>query len=176
MQNPYITERLATQHQHQLREQARTHSLAKARPGRSPWASVNDRIAKPCSTGSYFQTKSFHIAKEVVMNHIHFVRRAASVVVAICSSLLGFVLFAPSAFALMVNFRTYANGRAPTLAGTQSAVPQPHPTIVHTVVTGGMAGWLITLIAVGAALVAATVAVRIDRARAARRGVTVSAA
>ena len=110
------------------------------------------------------------------MKHIHFVRRTASVVLAICSSLLGFALFSPSAFALMVNFRTYANGRAPTLAGTQSAVPQPHPTIVHTVVTGGMAGWLITLIAVGAALLAATVAVLMDRARAAHRNMTVSAA
>jgi hypothetical protein len=39
-----------------------------------------------------------------------------------------------------------------------------------------MAGWLITLIAIGAALFTATVAVRIDRARTARRGLTVSAA
>ena len=37
------------------------------------------------------------------------------------------------------------------------------------VVTGGMAGWQITLIALGAALVAATAAVVLDRARAARR-------
>ena len=34
-----------------------------------------------------------------------------------------------------------------------------------------MAGWQITLIAVGAALVAATAAVLLDRARAARRSV-----
>ena len=34
---------------------------------------------------------------------------------------------------------------------------------------GGMAGWQITLIALGAALVAATAAVPLDRARAARR-------
>ena len=176
MQNPYFTEGLAAEHRRQLLEEARTGSLAKARSGRSPWASVNDRIAKPRSTGSYFQTKSSHIAKEVVMKHIHLVRRTASVVVAICSGLLGFVLFAPSAFALMVNFRTYANGRAPSPAGTQSAVSQPHPTVVHTVVTGGMAGWLITLIAVGAALLAATVAVSMDRARGARRGLTGSAA
>ncbi len=109
------------------------------------------------------------------MNHSHFVRRTASVVVSICSTLLGFALFAPSAFALMVGFRTYANGRAPSPAGTLPAVPQPHPTIVHTVVTGGMAGWLITLIAVGAALLAATVAVFMDRARAANRRLTVPA-
>ena len=109
------------------------------------------------------------------MNHRHFVRRTASVALAICSSLLSFVLLAPSAFALMVNFPTYANGRAPSMAGAEPAVPQPHPTIVHTVVTGGMAGWLITLIAVGAALLAATVAVLTDRTRAAHRRLTVSA-
>ena len=109
------------------------------------------------------------------MQHIHFVRRTASVVVAICSSLLSFALFAPSAFALMVNFPSYANGRAPSPAGTQPAVSQPHPTVVHTVVTSGMAGWLITLIAVGAALLAATVAVFMDRARAAHRRLTVPA-
>jgi hypothetical protein len=43
----------------------------------------------------------------------------------------------------------------------------PAPPVL--VISGGMAGWLITLIAVGAALVAATVAVRLDRARDARR-------
>jgi hypothetical protein len=150
MQNPYITERLAAGHQRQLLQEALTRS-------------------------SYFQTGSSHIAKEVVMNHSHFVRRTVSVVLAICSSLLSFVLLAPSAFALMVNFPTYANGRAPSLVGTQPAVPQPHAAIVRTILTGGMPGWLITLIAVGAALLAAAVAVFMDRARAAHRRLTVSA-
>jgi hypothetical protein len=109
------------------------------------------------------------------MHHIHFARRTASVVVAICSSLLGFALFAPSAFALMVNFRSYANGRAPAPMGTRPAVLQSGLTVVHTVVTSGMAGWLITLIAVGAALLAATVAVFMDRARASHRSLPVSA-
>ncbi len=96
------------------------------------------------------------------MNHIHFVRRTASVVLAICSGLLSFALFAPSAFALIPGYE-------PSLARTQPAVSQPHPTVAHAVVTTGMAGWLITLIAVGAALLAATVAVFVDRARAAHR-------
>jgi hypothetical protein len=151
MQNPYITEALAAEHRRQLLGEARTRS-------------------------SYFQTKSSHTAKEVVMKHIHFVRRTASVVVAICSGLLSSVLFAPSAFGLMVGFRTYANGRAPSATAIQSAVPQPRPAVVHTVFTGGMAGWLVTLIAVGAALLAATVAVLTDRARAAHRGLRASAA
>ncbi len=110
------------------------------------------------------------------MKHIHFVRRTSSVVLAISSSLLSFALFSPPAFALMVNFRSYADGGAPSPVGRRSAVSQPGLTAVHTVVTGGMAGWLITLIAIGAALFTATVAVLMDRARAAHRRLTVAAA
>ncbi len=109
------------------------------------------------------------------MKHIHVVRRTASAVFAIFTSFLGFAIFAPSSFALMVNFRTYANGRIPSPTGAGQPVP-PDPTVVHTVITGGMAGWLITLIAIGAALFTATIAVMMDRARVARRRLTVSAA
>jgi hypothetical protein len=42
-------------------------------------------------------------------------------------------------------------------------------TTVRVIATGGMPGWQITLIAAVAALAAATVAVLIDRARAARK-------
>ena len=58
------------------------------------------------------------------------------------------------------------------------APPDPNPPwvvpppAVHTVVTGGMPGWQIALIAVGAALAAAVTAVLWDRARAARRHAT----
>jgi hypothetical protein len=69
---------------------------------------------------------------------------------------------------------------APALA----TVPPPDPdgtTVVpplatHTVVTGGMPGWQITFIAIGAALFAAVVAVLADRAWVARRRVSTSAA
>jgi hypothetical protein len=40
---------------------------------------------------------------------------------------------------------------------------------VHTVVVGGMPGWQIVLIALGAAATAAIVAVLLDRTRAARQ-------
>jgi hypothetical protein len=66
------------------------------------------------------------------------------------------------------------------------AVPPPEPRVppgtrmppvqVHTIVTGGMPGWQIALIAVGAALLAATVAVLLERARAARRKTITAAA
>jgi hypothetical protein len=51
-----------------------------------------------------------------------------------------------------------------------------HSPAVHTVVTGGMAGWQITLIAAGAALLAAVLAVIIDRMWATRRRMTARAA
>ena len=46
----------------------------------------------------------------------------------------------------------------------------------RTIVVGGMPGWQIALIAVGAALLAAAVAVLADRARAARRPAVLTAA
>ena len=73
---------------------------------------------------------------------------------------------------------------APTpLPHPATGVPEPYPganlppaqvppaihTVTRTVLVGGMPGWQIALIAVGAALLAATVAVLTDRARAARR-------
>jgi len=72
-------------------------------------------------------------------------------------------------------------GILPALAAASPAalaVPPPQrpgppvPVTVHTVATGGMPGWQITLIAAGAALLAAAVAVLLDRARAARQRVT----
>ena len=53
------------------------------------------------------------------------------------------------------------------------AVPAP---AVRVVTTGGMAGWQITLIALGAALVAATAAVLVDRVGAARRAASATTA
>ena len=50
-----------------------------------------------------------------------------------------------------------------------SAPPAQVPAPIHTVTAGGMPGWQITLIAVGAAVLAAILAVAADRARASRR-------
>ena len=50
------------------------------------------------------------------------------------------------------------------------------PVQVHTVVVGGTPGWQIALIAVVAALLAATVAVLLDRARGSRRKAIAAAA
>ena len=66
---------------------------------------------------------------------------------------------------------------AVTFAGAGSASTAVIPStdsiggtlVVRTVVVGGMPGWQIALIAIVAALVAAVVAVLLDRARSARR-------
>ena len=49
------------------------------------------------------------------------------------------------------------------------AGPVQPPLRVHSIVTGGMPGWQIALIAIGAAILAAALAVALDRARTARR-------
>jgi hypothetical protein len=55
------------------------------------------------------------------------------------------------------------------LAVPPPARPAQTPVTVHTVITGGMPGWQITLIAVGSALAAAALALLLDRAWAVRR-------
>ena len=101
------------------------------------------------------------------MKPIHYVRRSASIVVAFCSALFGFVIVGPST-------RAFATIPPPG-GGSYAVLPHPYPTVVHSVVADGMAGWQITLIALGAALLAATVSVLADRARAAHRRLRVSA-
>jgi hypothetical protein len=93
------------------------------------------------------------------MNHI---RRLTGVLAGLAGILVAFGAAAPSALAVHV----------PPPGGSGGA-PPPAPV---TVVAGGMPGWQITLIAIGAALLAATLAVLLDRARARRRSVTVTAA
>lgn len=72
------------------------------------------------------------------------------------AGLLGMVLCAPSAFAYVVR---------PHSAGSSTSASSPAPLAVHSAVVGGMAGWQIALIAIGAAMVAAVLAVLADRAR-----------
>ena len=70
-------------------------------------------------------------------------------------------------------------GAAAPAARATIPVPGGGPEVqpaTQAVVTGGMPGWQITLIAAGAALVAAVLAVLADRARAARRHMAVPGA
>ena len=81
-------------------------------------------------------------------------RRIAAALAAVTCTLLASAAIMPAAWAAV----TYIPNDSPDPAPPGAAV-----------VAGGMPGWQITLIALGAALVAATAAVLVDRTRAARR-------
>jgi hypothetical protein len=81
------------------------------------------------------------------------IRRLAGALATLAAALLAAATAAPAAFALP----------RPPIGGGTTASP---PTVQ---VIGGMPGWQIALIAVGAALLAAAAAVFLDRARTARR-------
>ena len=92
------------------------------------------------------------------MTHIHRIRRFAAV---LAGALLASAAAAPAALAIN---RPLPDGR-PAFVPTY---PAASPTSA-AVAGGGMPGWQIALIAIGAALIAATVAVILDRALAARK-------
>jgi hypothetical protein len=94
------------------------------------------------------------------MNHTHRIRRAIRLLAALASALLAAGAAAPA----------FAAGLRPPPGSLQSPHAPP-VTRTHTVVVGGMPGWQITLIAVSAAVLAAALAVILDRARTARRHV-----
>lgn len=98
------------------------------------------------------------------MNRIRRIRRFAGALAGLAVTWLGLAFAAPAAFAKP----------APPAGG--GAAPAQPPVQVHTVVVGGMAGWQIALIAIGAALAAAAAAVLLDRARNGRRKLVTTAA
>jgi hypothetical protein len=127
------------------------------------------------------------------MNRIHHIRRLAAALAGVAGSLLAFAAAAPAALARPGPPRSWQLAHAslhplppgwnkhPPLpprgyyvhyAAHQGAIPVPG----RTVVAGGMPGWQIALIALGAALLAATAAVLAYRAWTARQRVTPSAA
>jgi hypothetical protein len=94
------------------------------------------------------------------MSHIRRIPNQARFLGALAIAMLGLVACAPAAFAL----------RVPASGGSSSAIPAgPRPTFTHTVVASGVAGWQIAVIVVVAAVLAATIAVVVDRARTAHR-------
>jgi hypothetical protein len=102
------------------------------------------------------------------MNHI---RRITAALVTLAGALAAVTAAAPAALAVRVPPRGGAgpaSGLARTVPWPKTPVP-PGQSPVHTVVAGGMPGWQIVLIAAGAALAAATVAVLVDRAWTARK-------
>jgi hypothetical protein len=114
------------------------------------------------------------------MNPIRHIRRVAGVLAGLACAWLGLAAAAPAAFAIGPPPPVGPGGYI--IPSAEPPIREPHPPLppghfvgpvykppVHTVVAGGMPGWQIALIALGAALLAATVAVLVDRAWAARR-------
>jgi hypothetical protein len=71
--------------------------------------------------------------------------------------------------ATLATFAGAASAATGMIPAGETVGPVNATPAVSAVVAGGMPGWQIALIAVGAALVAAAVAVLLDRARHARR-------
>jgi hypothetical protein len=94
--------------------------------------------------------------EEVAMNRIHPIRRLVGILAGLAGALLALTAASPAALAV----------RVPPPG--ESRFHPARPSTV-AVVAGGMPGWQIALIAIAAALIAAAVAVIVDRAWAARR-------
>jgi hypothetical protein len=94
------------------------------------------------------------------MNSIRCVRRFAGVLAGLACALAALAVAAPAALASIP---------PPGISPATDVVTPPVPVINQAVVAGGMPGWQITVIAVGAAVLAAIAAVLLDRARTARR-------
>jgi hypothetical protein len=84
------------------------------------------------------------------------IRRIAAILSGLAASVLVTLTGATAAFAYPV----------PPPGGPAGPLQPPR---VHTIVTGGMPGWQIALIAIGAAIFAAALAVTLDRVRTAYR-------
>jgi hypothetical protein len=125
--------------------------------------------------------------EEIAMNGIHPIRRVSGVLAGLAGAWLGLAVAAPAAFAIGPPPPVGPGGYI--IPSAEPPIREPHPLLpyghwtgpvykvpVHTVVVGGMPGWQIALIAAGAALVAATVAVIVDHTWAARHKTITAAA
>ena len=99
------------------------------------------------------------------MNRIRRIRRLTAVLAGLACAWLGLAAASPAAFAQNAIIPVLGGGGGGGEVAPASAVP----AITRVVVAGGMPGWQIALIAIGAAAFAAVSAVLVYRALAARR-------
>jgi hypothetical protein len=101
--------------------------------------------------------------------------RTAVSAAAACLGRLAAIL-AGLAAAVLVATPAFARLEPDPGAGYVTPASVPSPVQVRTIVAGGMPGWQIALIALGAALVAAAAAIVMDRMLASRRDATATSA
>jgi hypothetical protein len=93
--------------------------------------------------------------------------RLAAVLATVIGGLIVFAAAGPAAFARPI----------PPPGGSWAASVTPvAPATVRVISTGGMAGWQVALVAIGAAMAAAAAAIVLDRMLIRRRGVTATSA
>jgi hypothetical protein len=121
------------------------------------------------------------------MNPVRHIRRLGVALAGLAGALLAFAAAAPGALALPMPSPAPPGLlqhppvlpsepgmiEPPAVLPTQLTGPVTGP--VHTAVIGGMSGWQIAFIAIGAALLAATITVLLARARATRRNAVTEA-
>ncbi len=100
------------------------------------------------------------------MKPIHSIRRAASILTGLAAAVLA-CSAAPAALAAPAGIGPV--GGSPASSSPNRAWHPPAPAQIHSIISGGMPGWQITLIAAAAAILTAAAAVILDRARTARR-------
>jgi hypothetical protein len=104
------------------------------------------------------------------MNRIRRIRRFSALLTALTLSCLGLAVTGTAAFAQVIP----PSGAGGTVG--PATAPAVSPTVTRIVVAGGgLSGWQVALIAVGAAIVAAALTVLADRAWAARRSIALPA-
>ena len=97
------------------------------------------------------------------MNRIRRIRRLTAFLAGLACAWLGLAAASPAAFAQNAMIPVPGGG------GGEVAPASAVPVITRVVVAGGMPGWQIALIAIGAAVFAAATAVLVYRALTARR-------
>jgi hypothetical protein len=100
------------------------------------------------------------------MSHLGRIPHLARFLAALAVALLGLAVSVPAAFAMRVPAPGGSSGFSPT---------GPRPTLTHAVISSAMPGWQVTVIVAVVAVLAATIAIVVERARAARRIGTVPA-
>ena len=109
------------------------------------------------------------------MNPIRHIRRSLALLAGLACAWLGLAAAAPAAFARIIP-PPGGMGSVPASAGLSTVPSSAAVTVTRIVVVGGMPGWQIALIAVGAALFAAASAVLAYRVLATRRQTVAAAA
>jgi hypothetical protein len=134
----------------------------------------NLRLGKPLPGADIDKWLIPHRIEGDLMNRYHHIGRLVRILAGLAGAFVAFGVAAPAAFARVVPVPGPASGSEPA-----TVPPAPYHTPApaqHATITIGMPGWQIALIAIGAAILAATLAVLLDRARSARRLTSTTAA